>query len=756
MEPEPSATGADMEQVVSSAETSFMEAWNQEESTPEVELMGAADWQPTIEPPRMEPFLPQPDGDFIHQDMMRRSWDRAWGEGTPRAALAEALDWEETLDAPRSQARGENECIRVAARFRPLSESEQGTGGSSTGLCVRFGNNGQSCVLSADRTHGVNEFEFCYDHMFQPEATQEDVYRAVAQPIVEGVINGYNGAILAYGQTGSGKTHTMLGPNGARAFAIGGTPVEPEQHGITPRALQALLDYAAASDGLVRLRASYVEIYNEHVIDLLAPVTGGSLVRDNALESAAIRDRSDNLYLPTVTETPIETVAEALDVMCVGNRNRHQAETKMNRHSSRSHAVFIVTATNSIDQARHKFGQLYLVDLAGSERVAKTGVVGQQLEEAKSIGFSLLALGQVIHALAHKRSFVPYRDSKLTQLLRNCLGGNARTAVMIAASPHLTNANETLSALRFGARASLVQNLARENVAEDPRELKRLLHRAREDLNALRGHCRRLQAEVAAFAAADFLPPLVNPRRVPLTGWSTASVAGSSTPLPLENVEPLEAASPSTPSHALVPQERTEPNAGRLDYMVSRKMLVWGLLPSLVCPIGRMVMRDPVVGADGWTYDRAALEKFLLRGGRSLPLSPVTGQRFPSRHMVPNLVVKQLVRQHMPDLGPPEAKVSALVLVHVWHVQLILSFLDARSLGRSEMAWPCFLAASRSGKVWHALLVSDLRVPEGDVMGVDGHAAKLHYARLRKERKREGLSLPAVAPRQLGLKLWKA
>jgi len=712
--------------------------------------MAATSWQRAeqyAEPTMTAPYLPQPDADFIQQDMMQRSWDRAWGEGTPRAALAEALDWEETLDAPRSQARGENECIRVAARFRPLSESEQTTGGSA-GLCVRFGNNGQSCVLSADRTHGVNEFEFCYDHMFQPEATQEDVYRAVAQPIVEGVINGYNGAILAYGQTGSGKTHTMLGPNGARAFAVAGSHVDTEQLGITPRALQALLDYAAASEGLVRLRASYVEIYNEHVIDLLAPVTGGSVVREHALESAAIRDRADNLYLPTVTETPIETVAEALDVMCVGNRNRHQAETKMNRHSSRSHAVFIVTATNSIDQARLKFGQLYLVDLAGSERVAKTGVVGQQLEEAKSIGFSLLALGQVIHALAHKRSFVPYRDSKLTQLLRNCLGGNARTAVMIAASPHITNANETLSALRFGARASLVQNLARENVAEDPRELKRLLQRAREDLNMLRGHCRRLQAEVAAFAAADFLPPLVNSRR-PLTGWSSQSVAAGPHPEEPEEAPDLPVVVPTTEVPA-------DPGAGRLDYMVSRKMLVWGLLPSLVCPITRMVMRDPVVGSDGWTYDRIALEKYLQRGGRTLPLSPVTGQRFPSRHVVPNLVVKQLVRQHMPDLGPPEAKLPALALVHVWHVQLILSFLDPRSLGRCEMAWPCFLAAARSGKVWHTLLVTEFGVNEGDVVEIDGHAAKLQYARLRKDRKREGLSLPAVEPRKQGLKLWKA
>eukprot|EP00403_Amphidinium_massartii_P016404 CAMPEP_0178419114 /NCGR_PEP_ID=MMETSP0689_2-20121128/25441_1 /TAXON_ID=160604 /ORGANISM="Amphidinium massartii, Strain CS-259" /LENGTH=730 /DNA_ID=CAMNT_0020040537 /DNA_START=21 /DNA_END=2211 /DNA_ORIENTATION=- len=699
-----------------------------------------------------------PFEDYMQQDMLRRSWNRAWGDGTPRAALAEALDWEESLDAPRGQVRGENECIRVAARFRPLSENEKiaAAAAEDSGSCVRFGNNGQTCVLTADRTHGVNEFEFCYDHMFQPEATQEEVYRTVAHPIVEGVINGFNGAILAYGQTGSGKTHTMLGPNGAQAFADETSQVNPAELGITPRALQALLDYAAASDGLVRLRASYVEIYNEHVIDLLAPVTGGSLVREHALDSAALRERAEHLYLPTVTETPIETVAEALDVMRTGNRNRHQAETKMNRHSSRSHAVFIVTATNSIDQARHKFGQLYLVDLAGSERVSKTGVAGQQLVEAKNIGISLLALGQVIYALAHKRSHVPYRDSKLTQLLRNCLGGNARTAVMIAASPHISNANETLSALRFGARASLVQNLTRENVAEDPRELRKLLLRAREDLNALRGHCRRLQAEVAAFAAADFLPqaaPSPVPRlcdspEQPMTSLPSLQSGGgqSSAQVPWKHV------GEESTLDALEVQTSTD---GRLQYMLSRKMLVWGLLPSLVCPIGRTVMRDPVVASDGWTYDRSAIERLFLRSGRNLPISPVSGVRFPTRQVMSNMVIKQLVKQHMPDLGPPQARVSALAMVHVWHVQLILSFLDARSLGRCEKAWPCFLAATETSKMWHALLKLDYQIPEDDIPAA-GRAAKMLYVKVRKDRKKEAIGLPAVEPRKQGLTLFRA
>ncbi|CAK9064714.1 Kinesin heavy chain [Durusdinium trenchii] len=290
-------------------------------------------------------------------------------------------------------------------------------------------------------------------------------------------------------------------------------------------------------------------------------------------------ERGDVLYLPTVTETPVSSVQEALEVMRTGNQNRHQAETKMNRHSSRSHAVFIVTVTNRVDQAKQRFAQLYLVDLAGSERVMKTGVQGMQLEEAKNINKSLLALGQVIWALAHKQKHIPYRDSKLTQLLRNCLGGNARTAVMITASMHPENAGESLSALRFGARASLVQNLARQNVAENAQELKRLLDEARQDLAELRSCCRRLHAELTASRCAE--------------SWLADGTQSDSN---------------------------------------SKRLVVWGLLPSLVCPINRAIMRDPVLAADGWTYERRALEKHMTRG-HGLPKSPVTGERFSSRQV---------------------------------------------------------------------------------------------------------------------------
>jgi len=630
------------------------------------------------------------------------------GGSTPRAARFEQLEWEESGARPDRQ----QECIRVAARFRPLDVSEMELGADN--LCVKFGSDGKSCTIMSDRTFGSKETDFFYDHVFQPPATQSDVYYAVAQPIVEGIINGVNGAIIAYGQTGSGKTHTMLGPDGAKAF-LGDGDVNMEEMGVIPRALQELLDYARPTEGQVQLRASYVEIYQEHIIDLLAPTS----------DFAVVRDQKQALHLPEVTETPIGSIRDALAAMRTGNKNRHMAETRMNRHSSRSHAVFVVTVTNTIDRSRQKYAQLYLVDLAGSERVGKTGVSGQTLEEAKQINKSLLALGQVIWSLAHKQKHIPYRDSKLTRLLQNCLGGNARTAILISASPHMRNANESLSALRFGARASLVQNSARVNVAEDPKELKRLLEQAKEDLNQLRGHCQRLQAELSAFQAAEFLPAPVQARRTS----SRMQPAAEGGPLPM---------------------------------LTAKRLLIWGLLPSLVCPLTRAIMREPVCAADGWSYERVAIERHFARSGRKMPQSPVTGQRMTTRQLVPNHVIKQLVKQHLPDLAPIGLELPMMQLLHIWHVQEILSFLDGKSLGCCEAAWTSFLAAAASSSAWARLLARDFpsaaaSAESGTAAGdaAEGSApvsAKARYAEKAMELARAGAGSRArVAPPSRGL-----
>lgn len=343
------------------------------------------------------------------------------------------------------------------------------------------------------------------------------------------------------------------------------------------------------------------------------------------------------------------------------------AQTQMNRHSSRSHAVFIATVLNQVDPAKQTCAQLYLVDLAGSERIAKTGVQGTQLVEASNINRSLLAIGNVIYALAHKKPHVPYRDSKLTQLLRNCLGGNSKTAIVVTASPSGEQAGETISTMRFGSRASKIKNTAKLNMAENPVKLKSMLARAREDLNELRGYMRVLNAKVKAYEGRSIMP--------------------------------LPAPSASASSRA--------EDVNHLQPLIDKRSLIMGLTPSLMCPLTQTFMRDPVIAMDGWTYDRHAIELYFARAGHVLPLSPVSGRRFAARMLVPNNSVAQIIRQHIPDLPPVPQFLSVMRRLPIWLIFMLLHYLDAKSLARCEKAWSSFLAAADSCGVWTKRLAAD-------------------------------------------------
>mmetsp|Transcript_99380 Transcript_99380/g.207022 ORF Transcript_99380/g.207022 Transcript_99380/m.207022 type:complete len:700 (+) Transcript_99380:104-2203(+) len=595
----------------------------------------------------------------------------------PRAAAFEELDWEETGLAHAGPHTGENESIRVAARFRPFTEAELKSGQNP---CVRYEEDGRTCCYLEPHST-IPQRTFTFNNVFQPEVQQEDVYKSVAQPIVQGVIDGYNGAILAYGQTGSGKTHTMLGPAGAEALITGGE-LDWNDVGVIPRAVQELLDYASKSEGHVLLRTSYIEIYQEHIIDLLKPMkeqAAGtkkpSTIGPSPMQSELVRESQDTLVLPEVTEMPLATLSDAMNIMRQGNLNRHQASTQMNRNSSRSHAIFVVTVTNTLDPSKQKFAQLYLVDLAGSERVDKTGVQGMRLEEAKKINLGLLALGQVIYALAQKRKHIPHRDSKLTHLLRNCLGGNARTLVLLSVSPHASNGSETLSVLRFGNRASLVQNVAKVNVAEDAWMLKKMLQRARADLNELRSHCRVLQTQVAAYKLGG------------ISRFSDCSTTAS------------------TPPQSSKRQDK-EIQLGPLQNFTERRLLVWGLLPSLVCPLSRTVFREPVNAADGWTYERSFIVDHFARAGRNLPRSPVTGQLMQSRLLTPCHVVAALVKMHFPEVSNRKT-IPQISKINVWLVREIISYLDGRSLARMEMTWGFWYSASNKATAWKTRFIAD-------------------------------------------------
>lgn len=256
-------------------------------------------------------------------------------------------------------------------------------------------------------------------------------------------------SILAYGQTGTGKTYTMEG-----------TRETAEQKGIVPRAFEQIWSHINRTQNMNFLVAvSYLEIYMEELRDLLKP-------GNNHLE---LRERENGIYVPKLHSVLCKSVEDMLTVMNIGNKNRTTGFTNMNEHSSRSHAVFLIKIEMcEMDSTAIKVGCLNLVDLAGSERQSKTGATADRLKEASKINRALSSLGNVISALAEKSPHVPYRDSKLTRLLQDSLGGNSKTIMIANIGPSEYNYNETLTTLRYAHRAKTIQNKPIMN--EDPQD----------------------------------------------------------------------------------------------------------------------------------------------------------------------------------------------------------------------------------------------------------------------------------------------
>jgi len=281
------------------------------------------------------------------------------------------------------------------------------------------------------------------DRVFDTGTTQKEIYDIAAKPIIESVLEGFNGTIFAYGQTSSGKTHTMQGPD----------IEDVELQGIIPRMVRTVFNrIETASENIEFIvKVSMIEIYMEKIKDLLDPSKDNLKVHE---------EKGKGVYVQDVTENYVGDEMEVYELMKLGNNNRAVTATNMNEQSSRSHSIFILTVTqNNLEDLSCKTGSLYLVDLAGSEKVGKTGAKGQTLDEAKMINKSLTTLGKVITALTDKKSsHVPYRESKLTRILSESLGGNSRTCLIITCSPALYNEAETLSTLRFGQRARNIKN----------------------------------------------------------------------------------------------------------------------------------------------------------------------------------------------------------------------------------------------------------------------------------------------------------
>uniref|UniRef100_A0A9J7YVE7 Kinesin motor domain-containing protein n=1 Tax=Cyprinus carpio carpio TaxID=630221 RepID=A0A9J7YVE7_CYPCA len=352
--------------------------------------------------------------------------------------------------------------VRVALRCRPLVSKEINEGCQ---CCLTFVPGEPQVIVGNDKA-------FTYDYVFDPTAEQEEVFNTAVSPLLSGLFRGYNATVLAYGQTGSGKT-----------FSMGGTYTSDQENkstvGVIPRVIRRIFqEKSRCADCELLLAVSYLEIYNEEILDLLYTSKDKPII--------SIReDPKDGIKIVGLTEKEVFNAHEMVGCLELGNSARTVGSTAMNAASSRSHAIFTISLEQRRkgDKSDVMVSKLHLVDLAGSERQKKTKAEGDRLKEGISINRGLLCLGNVISALgdeSKKGTFVPYRDSKLTRLLQDSLGGNSHTLMIACVSPADSNIEETINTLRYADRARKIKNKPVLNV--DPRavEMKRLRQQVQE------------------------------------------------------------------------------------------------------------------------------------------------------------------------------------------------------------------------------------------------------------------------------------
>ncbi|XP_058440988.1 kinesin-like protein KIF27 isoform X3 [Marmota monax] len=338
--------------------------------------------------------------------------------------------------------------VKVAVRIRPLLCKEVL---HNHQVCVRVIPNTQQIIIGRDRV-------FTFDFVFGKNSTQDEVYNTCIKPLVLSLIEGYNATVFAYGQTGSGKTYTIGG--GHVASVVEG------QKGIIPRAIEEIFQSISENPSInFVIKVSYIEVYKEDLRDLLELET--------SMKDLHIReDEKGNTVIVGAKECHVESVDEVMSLLEMGNAARHTGTTQMNEHSSRSHAIFTIsicqvekTMEASEDGSwyshRHIISKFHFVDLAGSERVTKTGNTGERFKESIQINSGLLALGNVIRALGdprRKSSHIPYRDAKITRLLKDSLGGSAKTVMITCVSPSSLDFDESLNSLKYANRARNIRN----------------------------------------------------------------------------------------------------------------------------------------------------------------------------------------------------------------------------------------------------------------------------------------------------------
>lgn len=334
----------------------------------------------------------------------------------------------------QTSAMGTN--VQVAVRCRPLNDREKAAGRPT--IVQSKANTNEIAV--------VKRKTYTFDKVYGQYSTQKDVFRASVKPAVDEALAGYNCTVFAYGQTGTGKTHTMQGE----------LSPDHEMAGIIPRSVKYIFNALQKQEQEYSVKISFLQLYNEELKDLLAPDTNKKLRLVEDIKRGGI-------YCQNLLEVTTTTAAHVYELLATGVKNRITFETLMNENSSRSHSIFTIRIhikennTNSGEDLL-KIGQLNLVDLAGSECIGRSGARNARAREAGSINQSLLTLGRVITALVDNHPHIPYRDSKLTRLLQESLGGRAKTTIIATLAPCAECIDETLSTLEYAYRAKSIKN----------------------------------------------------------------------------------------------------------------------------------------------------------------------------------------------------------------------------------------------------------------------------------------------------------
>ncbi|XP_057970666.1 kinesin-like protein KIN-5B [Malania oleifera] len=350
--------------------------------------------------------------------------------------------------------------VQVLLRCRPLSDEEQRL---NVPKAISCNEHKKEVIVLQSLANKQIDRVFAFDKVFGPKAQQRSIYDQAVAPIVNEVLEGFNCTVFAYGQTGTGKTYTMEG--GGMRGKSGELPAEA---GVIPRAVRQIFDTLEAQNADYRMKVTFLELYNEEITDLLAPEDYSRPMEDRQRRPISLmEDGKGCVIVRGLEEEAVYSANEIYNVLERGAAKRHTADTLLNKRSSRSHSVFSITVyvkeATVGDEELIKCGKLNLVDLAGSENISRSGAREGRAREAGEINKSLLTLGRVITALVEHSNHIPYRDSRLTRLLRDSLGGKTKTCIIATISPSVHSLDETLSTLDYAHRAKNIKNKPEAN-----------------------------------------------------------------------------------------------------------------------------------------------------------------------------------------------------------------------------------------------------------------------------------------------------